>query len=86
MAMPRQLVDGAGDLDRFVAKLGPPTRATLDRWRRRPAAALGPWALASFGVAVLLLSATWIVAMLSEEASFSMPPLPMRSPAARRSA
>jgi peptidoglycan/xylan/chitin deacetylase (PgdA/CDA1 family)/SAM-dependent methyltransferase len=31
MAMPRQLVDGADDLDRFVAKLGTPTRATLDR-------------------------------------------------------
>ena len=31
MAMLRQLVDGADDLDRFVAKLGMPTRATLDR-------------------------------------------------------
>ena len=31
MAMPRQLVDGADDLDRFVAKLGTPARATLDR-------------------------------------------------------
>jgi peptidoglycan/xylan/chitin deacetylase (PgdA/CDA1 family) len=31
MALPRQLVDGADDLDRFVAKLGPPQRAALDR-------------------------------------------------------
>ena len=31
MAMPRQLVDGADDLDRFVAKLGRPERATIDR-------------------------------------------------------
>jgi peptidoglycan/xylan/chitin deacetylase (PgdA/CDA1 family)/SAM-dependent methyltransferase len=31
MALPRQLVDGADDLDRFVAKLGKPARATLDR-------------------------------------------------------
>ena len=28
MAMPRQFVDGADDLDRFVAKLGMPARAT----------------------------------------------------------
>jgi peptidoglycan/xylan/chitin deacetylase (PgdA/CDA1 family) len=31
MALPRQLVDGADDLDRFVAKLGRPQRATIDR-------------------------------------------------------
>ena len=31
MALPRQLVAGGDDLDAFVAKLGPPTRATLDR-------------------------------------------------------
>lgn len=41
------------------------TRATLRRWRRRPAAAVGPWALASLAVAVMLLAATWVVAMLS---------------------
>ena len=31
MALPRQLVAGGEDLDAFIAKLGPPTRATLDR-------------------------------------------------------
>jgi hypothetical protein len=41
------------------------TRATLDRWRRRPGAAVGPWALTSLGIAVALLAATWTVAMLS---------------------
>jgi len=41
------------------------TRATLRRWRRRPAAAVGPWTLASLGVAALLLTATWAVAVLS---------------------
>ena len=41
------------------------TRATLRRWRRRPLAAVGPWTLASLGVAALLLTATWVVAILS---------------------
>ena len=31
MALPRQLVAGEDDLDAFIEKLGPPTRATLDR-------------------------------------------------------
>jgi hypothetical protein len=41
------------------------TRATLRRWRVRPLAAVGPWALASLAVAALLLSATWVVAILT---------------------
>ncbi|MFZ1431104.1 MAG: polysaccharide deacetylase family protein [Geminicoccaceae bacterium] len=31
MALPRQLIDGADDLDAFIAKLGRPRRATIDR-------------------------------------------------------
>ena len=41
------------------------TRQTLKRWNARPSSALRPWALASFAVVVLLLVATWVVAMLS---------------------
>src|SRR5690349_5779816 len=41
------------------------TRETLKRWNARPSIALRPWALASFAVVVLLLGATWVVAMLS---------------------
>jgi hypothetical protein len=41
------------------------TRATLRRWRHRPLAAVGPWTLASLAVAALLLTATWVVAILS---------------------
>jgi hypothetical protein len=41
------------------------TRETLKRWNARPSIALRPWALASFAVVVLLLVATWVVAMLS---------------------
>jgi hypothetical protein len=41
------------------------TRATLRRWQGHPLAAVGPWVLASLGVAVALLLATWVVAMLS---------------------
>jgi hypothetical protein len=41
------------------------TRETLKRWNARPSIALRPWALASFGVAVVLLCATWVVAVLS---------------------
>jgi hypothetical protein len=39
------------------------TRTTLRRWHDRPSAVLRPWALASFVVAVLLLVATWVVAI-----------------------
>jgi hypothetical protein len=41
------------------------TRASLGRWRGRPFATVGPWAAGSLAVAVLLLAATWVVAMLS---------------------
>jgi hypothetical protein len=41
------------------------TRATLRRWRARPARAIGPWALASLAVAAALIAATWIVAVVS---------------------
>jgi hypothetical protein len=41
------------------------TRATLSGWRRRPAGAVGPWALASLGIAALLLAATWAVATVT---------------------
>jgi hypothetical protein len=41
------------------------TLSTLRRWRRRPAATLGPWFAASLGVAVLLLTATWVVAVFT---------------------
>ena len=39
------------------------TVSTLQRWRRRPFAAIGPWVAASLGVAVVLLLATWVVAV-----------------------
>jgi hypothetical protein len=41
------------------------TRATLRVWQRRPVATVGPWAAGSLVVAVLLLLATWVVALLS---------------------
>jgi hypothetical protein len=41
------------------------TRAALSGFRRRPAATVAPWAAGSLAVAALLLSATWVVAMLS---------------------
>jgi hypothetical protein len=41
------------------------TRATLRRWQGRPLTAVGPWALGSLAIAVLLLAATWVVAILS---------------------
>jgi hypothetical protein len=41
------------------------TRATLRRWRARPLAAVRPWALGSLAVAGVLLSATWLVAIVS---------------------
>ena len=41
------------------------TRATLRAWNARPLPVVGAWAAASLGVAVLLLGATWVVALLS---------------------
>jgi hypothetical protein len=41
------------------------TLAALRRWRRTPAATLGPWALGSLAIALFLLAATWVVATLS---------------------
>jgi hypothetical protein len=41
------------------------TRATLHRWRERPAAVVGPWALGGLAVAIALLAATWIVAIVA---------------------
>ena len=38
------------------------TRSTLRRWSVRPGRALLPWALGSLGIAVLLLTATWVIA------------------------
>jgi hypothetical protein len=40
------------------------TRAALRGWRARPAATVAPWAAGSLAVALLLLLATWVVAML----------------------
>jgi hypothetical protein len=41
------------------------TQGALRSWRLRPAAVLGPWVGGSLAVAVLLLLATWVVAVLS---------------------
>jgi hypothetical protein len=41
------------------------TKATLLAWRRAPGRVLGPWVLVSLGVAVALLTATWLVALAS---------------------
>ena len=41
------------------------TRATLRVWQRRPLPVVGAWAAASFVVAVLLLLATWVVAVFT---------------------
>ena len=41
------------------------TRAALRDWRARPAATVAPWLAGSLAVAVLLLVATWVVAILS---------------------
>jgi len=38
------------------------TRRTLRRWHDRPSVVLRPWALASLAVALLLLTATWLIA------------------------
>jgi len=40
------------------------TQATLRRWHDRPSAVLRPWALASVAVAIVLLTATWLIATL----------------------
>ena len=39
------------------------TRAALRDWRGHPVATLAPWAAGSLAVALLLLAATWIVAI-----------------------
>ena len=44
----------------------PDTRAALRDWRARPAAVVVPWVAGSLVVALLLLSATWLVAAHSE--------------------
>jgi hypothetical protein len=41
------------------------TRAALSRWNARPTSVLRPWALGSLAVAVLLLAATWAVAVMT---------------------
>jgi hypothetical protein len=41
------------------------TRAALRDWRARPVATVGPWLAGSLAVAALLLTATWVVAILS---------------------
>jgi hypothetical protein len=41
------------------------TRAVLRDWQFRPASVVAPWAAGSLVVALLLLAATWLVAMLS---------------------
>ena len=41
------------------------TRSALRAWQQRPGATLAPWAVGSLAVAVLLLLATWVVAVLS---------------------
>jgi hypothetical protein len=42
------------------------TRSALGRWRDHPASVLRPWAIGSLLVGVLLLGATYLVAVLSE--------------------
>jgi hypothetical protein len=42
------------------------TKQTLRRWQRGPLAAVGPWAGLSLLTAIGLLSATWLVATLSQ--------------------
>lgn len=41
------------------------TRAALRRWHARPVSVLRPWAAGSMAVALLLLVATWVIALLS---------------------
>jgi hypothetical protein len=40
------------------------TRLTLRRWKRRPARIMRSWAAGSLAVALLLLTATWVVALV----------------------
>jgi hypothetical protein len=47
------------------------TRATLRRWRERPAATVAPWVRGSLAVAALLLASTWAVAMLATPDPFN---------------
>lgn len=42
------------------------TKAALREWNAQPSRVLRPWTLWSLGVSVLLLLATWVIAMLSE--------------------
>ena len=41
------------------------TRGALRRWNARPAVVLGPWALASLLVGVLLLAATFVTTAIA---------------------
>jgi len=41
------------------------TRRSLRRWNASPSAVLGPWAVASLAVSVLLLAATWAIATMT---------------------
>ena len=41
------------------------TRSALRRWSVRPGRALLPWSLGSLAIAVLLLTATWVIATLA---------------------
>ncbi len=41
------------------------TRATFDAWNRRPWPVVGAWILGSLGAAFLLLSAVWVIALLT---------------------
>jgi len=42
------------------------TRATLARWHRAPAAVVVPWTRLAFAIAVAMLTATWVVALVTE--------------------
>jgi hypothetical protein len=42
------------------------TRSALRRWRAAPLSVLGPWVLGALGVAIALLTATYVVAKLSK--------------------
>jgi hypothetical protein len=42
------------------------TRAALRRWQARPGSVLLPWVLGAFGVAAVLLLATWVIALLTD--------------------
>jgi hypothetical protein len=51
------------------------TRRALTLWRRRPGATVVPWALGALAVAVVLLTAVWVVATLatSDPTGYSFP-------------